>query len=289
MTIVRSRTAAARRYHPAVSELVIILSLLVAIVVGITANRRWTTRHGGEGLDAGDLVNPITTIAAILLAFVMVEAPSSYGRAREPAGTEARIVDASAEAAARLGNVELARAYEADLICYARAVRFQEWPSMASSGDRSLAVAVWNGDFERILGDIRRAGGDDELDRLIDFDATRGDARRSRLAEADPSLPGGLNWLMLGSVAVAIFGLAMFMKPDTGRRTNVAILLTFGAVVGGTLITVIDLDRPFVGFNKIEPTAMIRTQVAMEQDFATRYPSATFPCDTVGIATVALH
>jgi hypothetical protein len=288
VTIVPFQSAVGRGYHPAVTELAIIVALLVAIVVGVAANRRWTSNHDGEGLDAGDLVNPITTIAAILLAFVMVEALSSYGRARENAGTEARIVDASAEAAARVANAPLALAFEADLICYARAVRFQEWPSMAVSGDRSPAVAVWNGDVERVLGEIRRAGGDDELDRLIDFDASRSDARLSRLAEADPSLPSGLNWLMLGSVVVAIFGLAMFMKPGTGRRTNVAILLIFGSIVGGTLIMVIDLDRPFDGFNKIEPTAMTRTQLAMEADFATRYPSGSYPCDAGGIATVAL-
>jgi hypothetical protein len=288
VTIVPYRIALGRGYHPAVTELVIVVALLAAIVIGVVANRRWTTNHDGEGLDAGDLVNPITTIAAILLAFVMVEALSSYGRARENAGTEARVVDASAEAAARVANAPLALAYEADLVCYARAVRFQEWPSMARSGDRSPVVAVWNGDIERVLGAIRRMGGDDELDRLIDFDAARSDARLSRLAEADPSLPTGLNWLMLGSVVVAIFGLAMFMKPGTGAGTNVAILLIFGAIVGGTLIMVIDLDRPFDGFNKIEPTAMIRTQAAVELDFATRYPSGTYPCDAAGIVSVAL-
>ncbi len=98
------------------------------------------------------------------------------------------------------------------------------------------------------------------------------------------ALPSGLNWLMLGSIVVSIFGLAMFMKADTGRRTNVAVLLIFGAIVGGTLITIIDLDRPFDGFNAIQPTAMMRTQIAMENDFTTRYASQTFPCDGGGLA-----
>ena len=277
--------ASTRPYHPAMAELLIVLLLLLALVVGVTVNRRWTVGHGGEGLDIGDLVNPITTIAAILLAFVMVEALSTYGRARENAGAEARIVDEAAEAAARLHDTGLAREYQADLVCYARAVRFQEWPSMAGGGDRSPAVAVWSGDFERILGDIRRAGGDDELDRLIDFDHARGDARLSRLAEADPTLPSGLVWLMILAVVVSIFGLAMFMKADSGRRTNVAVLLIFGAIVGGTLITIIDLDRPFDGYNSIQPTPMVRTQIAMEQDFARRFPSQPFPCDVGGLAT----
>lgn len=267
------------------AELIIIVGLLIALGLGISLNRRWTSLHPGEGLDMSDLVTPIVTIAAILLAFVMVEALSTYGRAREHAGAEARVVDEAAEVAARLGDVELGRAYQADLVCYARAVRFQEWPSMSRSGDRVAAVGVWTHDIERILGDIRRSGGDDELDRLIDFDHARGDARLARLAEADPSLPSGLNWLMLGSVVVSIFGLALFTKAETGRRTNIAILLIFGAIVGGTLITIIDLDRPFDGFNAIEPTAMIRTEIAMEADFARRHPGQAYPCDTGGIAT----
>jgi hypothetical protein len=267
------------------AELIIILTLLLALVVGVTVNRRWTAVHPGEGLEISDLINPITTIAAILLAFVMVEALSTYGRAREHAGSEARIVDEVAEAAARLHDRELGREFQADLVCYARAVRFQEWPSMALSGDRSPSVGVWTGDIERILGDIRRSGGDDELDRLIDFDHARGDARLSRLAEADPSLPSGLNWLMLGSVIVSMAGLAIFMKAGNGRRTNVTVLLIFGAIVGGTLITIIDLDRPFDGFNAIEPMAITRTQVAMEHDFAARYPGESYPCDGGGIAT----
>jgi hypothetical protein len=277
--------AEARRYHPPVVELIIILSLLLALVLGATVNRRWATRHPSEGLDINDLVTPIVTIAAILLAFVMVEALSTYGRAREHAGAEARIVDEAAEAAARLHDRDLGRELQADFVCYARAVRVQEWPSMAFSGDRSAAVGVWTGDIERILGDIRRGGGDDELDRLIDFDHDRGDARLARLAEADPSLPTGLNWLMLGSIVVSIFGLAMFMKTDSGRRTNLAVLLIFGVLVGGTLITIVDLDRPFDGFNAIEPTAITRTQLAMEHDFQVRYQSQDFPCDDGGLLT----
>jgi hypothetical protein len=266
-----------------VVELLIAASLLLALVIGVTVNRRWSARHEGEGLELSDLVNPITTIAAILLAFVMVEALASYGRAREHAGQEARIVDEAAEVASRLGDAQLSEAFQADLVCYARAVRFQEWPSMASGGDRSPLVSDWTGDFERILGRIRQAGGDPELDRLIDFDHTRADARLARLSEADPSLPEGLVWLMFGAVAVSVFGLALFMKPGHGRRTTIALLVIFGALVGGSLMTIIDLDRPFDGINRIQPTAMVRTQLAMERDFSVRYPGATYPCNDGGI------
>lgn len=267
------------------SELIIILPLLIAVAVGITLNRRWAPQHAGAGLDIADLINPIVTIAAILLAFVMVEALASYGRARDFAGAEARVVDEEAEAAGRLADREIRFAYETDLVCYARAVRVHGWPSMARGADRSATVDHWTGDIERLLGEIRGAGGDDELDRLIDFDSARGDARLARLSEADPSLPTGLVWLMLGSVVVSVFGLALFMKSDTGRRTNLVVLLIFSALVGGTFITIIDLDRPFDGFNSIEPSAMARTEAMITRDIEVRYPAPRYPCDVGGFPT----
>jgi hypothetical protein len=57
----------------------------------------------------------------------------------------------------------------------------------------------------------------------------------------------------------------------------------FGALVGGSLMTIIDLDRPFDGINRIEPTAMVRTELARERDFSVRFPGATYPCDDGGI------
>ena len=267
------------------SELIIVVALLIAVVVGVTLNRRWAPQHSGAGLDIADLVNPIVTIAAILLAFVMVEALASEGRARDYAGVEARVVDEESEAAGRLGDRDIRRAYAFDLVCYARAVRFQEWPSMARAADRSPTVDHWTGDIERLLGEIRDSGGDEELDRLIDFDSARGDARLARLSEADTSLPTGLVWLMLGSVVVSVFGLALFMKSDTGRRTNLVVLLIFSALVGGTFLTIIDLDKPFDGLNRIEPSAMARTEAMITRDVEARHPGPTYPCDTGGLPT----
>jgi hypothetical protein len=265
--------------------LVIVISILVALAVGGWLNRRWAARHPGHGLLVADLINPIATISAILLAFVMVEALASWDRAHGRANDEAHIVDRQAESAARLTNADLALQYQAGLVCYARAVRFEEWPEMSGGGERSPEVDVWTEEFERIADEIELDGGDDELDRLIDNDNERSDARLARLAEADPSLPVGLNLLMLASVIFSILGLAMFMNPDNGRRANAWVMLTFGLIVGGSLIIINDLDRPFDGFTRIEPLAMERTQRSMEKDLAVNHPSLVYPCDEGGLAT----
>jgi hypothetical protein len=268
------------------TELVIIVLILLALAVGGLANRRWVRNHPGDGLAIGDLVNPIATIAAILLAFVMVEALASWDRARDHANAEAHIVDEEAESAARIADPELSLELQAGLVCYARAVRFQEWPHMAMNGERTPEVSLWSHRFEGLAAEIERMGGDGEIDRLIDIDNERSAARLDRLAEADPSLPIGLNLLMLAAVILSIIGLAMFMNPSTGHRANSVVMLIFGLVVGGSLIIINDLDRPFDGFTRLDPVGMERVQRGMEEDLAESDPALVYPCDEEGLATL---
>ncbi|MFF3842811.1 hypothetical protein [Streptomyces sp. NPDC001930] len=42
----------------------------------------------------------------------------------------------------------------ADAVCYARAVRAQEWPAMAD-GQGSSAASVWSTDFRAAFGDLQ--------------------------------------------------------------------------------------------------------------------------------------
>lgn len=280
----RARLAMPMAIIGTVPEVVIVLGVALAVVLGIVGNRWWVAHRRpaeDEGLSLGDLVNPVTALAAILLAFIMVEALASYGRARDHIGVEARIVDQYAETAGRLADVSASRGLQGDLICYVRAVRFKEWPTMAR-GERAAEVGVWTGRFEASLAGLRRAGGDAELERLIDLDAERGQARLARIAESTPSIPAGLNGLMFGSVVLSVFGLALFTRPGGSRALHATMVVAFAVVVGATLYMINDLDQPFAGFNRLEPTEIARIQDSMESDFAARYPSVPIPCDAFG-------
>lgn len=265
-------------------DLVIAAALVLAVAVGIAGNRWWGRRERSaeDGLGLSDLANPVMTVTVVLLAFIMVEALSSFGRAREHAGTEARLVDQLAQAAVRVGDPVVARDLEGDLICYSRAVRFVEWPSMAIGGDRSQAATDWERRLEATLTDLRHGTGDAELERLIDLDGALGDVRLARLAEADPSIPTGLNWLMFLSVIVTLVALAVFFRPGGGLVVLAGFLVVFAVIVGGTLWMIYDLDRPFNGVNRIEPTELARTQLFVEGDFAQRFAGMALPCDAQG-------
>ncbi|MFF1717026.1 hypothetical protein [Streptomyces sp. NPDC058268] len=77
---------------------------------------RLVSEDDDAGMAVKDLVGPLLTLTVLLLAFVLVTANGSYGKA------------------------------EVASVCYARAVRAQEWPAMAD-GEGSGAPSVWSTDF----------------------------------------------------------------------------------------------------------------------------------------------
>jgi hypothetical protein len=259
--------------------------IAVALVAGLVANRWWVARSGSddEGLDLKDVIGPVSTLAVVLLAFVVVEAISSYGRAREDIGLEARALDAFGEAALRVEDAADSRELQADAICYSRAVRFKEWDTMAD-GERAPEVSVWTGAMQDELAAMRRAGGDDELDRLLDIDAARAEARLARITESNPTIPDGLFVLMFVAVAVSVAGLAVFMGRGTNRWIDVGALVVATALLAGTLFMITDLDRPFGGVNVLEPVELTRITGGLEEDFAEFAPDAQLPCDAEGVA-----
>ncbi len=58
----------------------IIVAVLAALALGLLGNRWWRGLSGSDesqGFDIGDVVGPVTTLAVVLLAFLVVEAISS--------------------------------------------------------------------------------------------------------------------------------------------------------------------------------------------------------------------
>ena len=93
--------------------------VVLAALVGLAINVWWERSSSDEssedeGFGLNDLVTPITTLAVVLLAFIMVEGLNSYGRAREHIGAEARIIDQMGEAAERVDDESLGQEIQPD-------------------------------------------------------------------------------------------------------------------------------------------------------------------------------
>lgn len=258
--------------------------MIVALVLGVIGNCWWSSHDDSseEGLDISDLVAPLTTLAVVLLAFIMVEAISSYGGAGEDIGIEARVVNEMGDNATRIENPAINITFQQDLICYARAIDNVEWKPMAN-GNRSSQVSVWTAEIRHQLHDLQKAGGGDVTNRLIDLDGRRSEARLARLNEARPSIPAGLNLLIYGSVIISVFGLAFFVRSKGNRGVYLGVLAAFVVVLGASLYMISDLDSPFSGINKLQPTEMRRIQSSMEKTYDHPVPGIPLPCNADGI------
>ncbi|MFJ3817158.1 hypothetical protein [Streptomyces sp. NPDC090056] len=107
----------------------IIIVAALALLAGLAANRFLRPRLLSEDDDTGmavkDLVGPLLTLTVLLLAFVLVTANGSYGKAEVASRGEAKAVDQLVEAAEYAPAAQKA-AIQADAVCYARAVRTRE-------------------------------------------------------------------------------------------------------------------------------------------------------------------
>jgi hypothetical protein len=63
--------------------------------------------------------------------------------------------------------------------------------------------------------------------------------------------------LLLMTVAAAVGGLAAFGHPGVRRRMQLAVLVGTTVVFGLTLVLVHELDRPYDGWVRIDPTVML--------------------------------
>lgn len=263
-----------------------IVSILLALGIGLVANRWWWRTHGAgadDGLKINDLVVPITTLAVVLIAFVMVEGITSHGRARALAAEEARTVDLMAHRTLLLADRDAAAQLQAALICYVRAVRAKEWPQMAS-GEAAPEAAAWTA---TLRAQVTAAAHADErwAERLLDSESTLRQTRAARLSEARPTIPVGLSWLMFGAVFVSVLGLAFFMRPHGSGALNMAVLAIFTVLMAATLWMISDLDHPFTGVNNIQSTELAHIQPVLAQNLAQLAPNAALPCDADGAPT----
>ena len=275
------------RYRRDVAAVVIIVVVLSG-ALGLLAQRRLANRVGtdsqdsAEGIPLTDLLAPVRILVALVLAFVLVQTFSSYEDASDAANDEASAVSTEAVAAALLPSptgpnvVGLLR-------CYARAVAGPGWASLEASRHTS---SISNDADARVAAEVRvavaqaqQAGISETLvAEVVVGERARAAARRVRLAEAAPSVPSIVTALLIGCVAITVASTAAF----AGRRIRPSLRWTLLGVTAliftASLLVILDLDRPFGGMARIDPTAMR----AVEAQIGTTPFGANPPCDLSG-------
>ncbi|WP_329233758.1 hypothetical protein OHB07_28520 [Streptomyces sp. NBC_00111] len=259
--------------------LVIVVAVL-ALLAGLAANRYLRPRLLNEDDDTGmavkDLVGPLLTLTVLLLAFVLVTANGSYGKAETAARGEARAVDQLVESAEYAPAAQRAEV-QADAVCYARAVRAQEWPAMAD-GHGSPAPSVWSTDFRRVFREVE---GKPVFGMLIAADNKRSEEREERLTQATASIPGVILWFLLATLAITVIALGICL-PRRNNRGQLITLIVITALLTTALCIIRDVDRPFGGIIDVQPTAIAEVERQALRDYTTNHPAAEIPCDDHG-------
>ncbi|MFC9266356.1 hypothetical protein ACFTXJ_01060 [Streptomyces zhihengii] len=259
--------------------LVIVVAAL-ALLAGLAANRwlrpRLVTADDDEGMAVKDLVGPLLTMTVLLLSFVLVTANGSYGKAEVAARGEARALDQLVETAEYAPAAQRAR-IQAGAVCYARAVRVQEWEAMAD-GNGSPAPSVWSTGFRETFESL---AGEPVFGMLVAADNKRSDEREERLAQATSSIPPTILWFLLATLVITVTALGICL-PRRNNRGQIVTLVVITALLTTALVIIRDVDRPFGGIIDITATAITETERQAQRDSTANHPASDLPCDDDG-------
>jgi uncharacterized protein YbaA (DUF1428 family) len=260
--------------------LITIVVAAAAMILGVIGH--WVLRSRLEetetpSLTVRDFVLPLQTLTVFVLAFVLVTASTSNGKADEAARKEAAVVDHMFEVADFAPTAQRQRV-QGDVVCYARAVRAHEWPAMAQ-GHGATEPSTWTTDFRQAL---RQMGSDAAVfSMLVAADKERAQARQTRIAESTPAIPSAVYWLMLAALAFLVITLALCLpRRNTALVTSGLVVLT--ALLTTVLLVIRDVERPFNGAIQIPPAAITATEEDITEDYHLTYRTGRLPCDADG-------
>jgi hypothetical protein len=233
-----------------------------------------------EGLPISELVIPGRLVVALVLAFVLVQTFASYQDASDHAASEAGAVLAEAEAA-QLLPAAVGTRVAGTLRCYARSVAGPDWTAMDESREGARATDVASRRVtEALVGAERENASPTAMTAVLSADEKRVEARRGRIAEAKPSVPGVVTALMIFGSVVVVASLAAFAHPAIRRGMRLALIIATAAIFAATLLVILDVDDPFGGIASVDPTAMRDTEHEIVESSFAGVP----PCDTAGNA-----
>jgi len=262
----------------------VIVVVVLSGALGLLVHRRLAkpertdSQDSAEGIPVTDLIAPVRILVALVLAFVLFQTFSSYEDASDAANDEAGAVSTEAEAAALLPS-PTGPELVALLRCYARAVAGPGWESLEATRQTS---SISNDADERVAAAVAQAqqAGISEtlMAEVVAAERDRVAARRVRLTEATPSVPGIVTALLIGSVVITVAFTAAFADRRIRPSLRWMLLGMTALIFTASLLVILDLDRPFGGVARIDPTAMR----GAEEQIGTMSFGANPPCDVSG-------
>jgi hypothetical protein len=262
--------------------------VVVAVAIAVTALLlvRRRAPEGGfftDGDRAAGVFGVLATGFSVLLGFVVFLAFESFDQSRTGAENEALVVGQQFETAQFL-PAGVSPRLSGELICYGRAVVFQEWPRMRD-GTQGDAINPWSAAMFRTLKTTEPVTAAEQAayQKWLDQTSDREQGRSDRLHGAQGVLPGPL-WAVLFFTAGVILVFMLFFA-DRGERAVVQGVLigSVVAVLCVTLLAIRQLEAPYhSGAGGLQPVAMTRTLGILDQEVAVAGGRVPVLCDAAG-------
>ena len=269
------------------AALIVVAATALAVAVMLVVRRR--APEGSYFADsdrAAGIFGVLATGFSVLLGFLIFLGFESYDASRTGAEAEALTVAQQIQTA-QLLPVEVRADLTGELVCYARQVINTEWDRM-QDGTLGEDINPWGVAMFATLQGIELGSPVEEAGygKWLDQTSDRELARQDRIHGASGVMPTPL-WIALffisAIVLVFVCGFA-----DTGERAWVQAMY-MGSVVSVivTMLLLLQfLDDPFhTGLGGLQPEAMERTQLLIEQQLAAIGSDVVIPCDEAGVPT----
>ena len=118
--------------------LIAIVLVVLVVAAGLFYNQRWWRRRQaaarlpGDGLKVGELTAPLSTLAVLLLVFVLVQTYGSWAAAGRAETDEATATLLLFREIDLVRDERLRTELRKEVVCYATSVIRQDWPAMGN-------------------------------------------------------------------------------------------------------------------------------------------------------------
>jgi hypothetical protein len=264
--------------------IIVVVASSIAITAMLLVRRR---APEGSVFEDGDRASGVFGVLAtgfsVLLGLIVFLAFTSYDQSRSGAEAEALTVGQQYETAQFLPAAARDR-LAGELVCYGRAVVYQEWPRLAH-GTQGEAFNPWAVPLFRTIKtvDPKTPAEQTAYDKWMDRTSDREQARSDRVHGAVGVIPTSL-WVVLFFIAATIFVYMLFFA-DSGERWYAQAMLmgAIVAVITTTLLLIAFLDNPIRVHGGLKPVAMQRTLKILAMERAVVGDRSPLPCDARGV------
>ena len=267
----------------------VIVSVITAAAVAVMLRVRRAAPDGSyfnDGDRAAGVFGVLATGFSVLLGFVVFLAFQSYDVARSGAETEARTVTHQVETALLLPD-DVSDELVAELQCYARSVAGPQWELM-ESGELGESLNPWTVQLFRTIETVEPESAAEQAayGQWLDQTVQREEARQDRVHGATGVIPTPL-WIVLFFITALIFVFMLFFADSgEGPVVQAALMGSVAAVITAMLLLLWFLDHPFHdGIGGLQPDAMERTLLVLDEEAEAAGLTLTLPCDDVGTPT----